>query len=367
MFALCWLACAGWGCGKTEEVGLPTTHDGAPNAAGHEGHTASEMAGMPGMDKNVAPAIVIPVSPSAAGVIGLRVAPVRAGVGTMLRRAPAFARFDPTRSVRVTTQSGGQLRSVRLPAPGEAVIRGQVLAELYDPSLAAVLAELRLARELGDPWLGATSARARAMGIGADQVSAVLQGLQVPETVTIHSPISGIVSSGSAPEGTWLAPGGVIAILVDPAAVLIDVVVDGVPPAVGTNLILRDGTGNAAGVVASVVALLPEATSAGAVVRVLPAAAVTPGRPLLAEWTQETAISLWVPIDALVDTGTRQVVFVQTGAGFVPRAVVPGVRAGNEVEIRTGLAPGESVAGSAAFLLDSETQVGAMSHAGHGG
>ena len=327
----------------------------------------SGMPDMPGMDHGSAapPAAGIQPSEAASAMMGLHVTPARSGVGRVPRRAPASVSYDPTASARVTSQSGGQVRSLSVPAPGGAVTRGQVLARIYDPSLRAMLEELRVASTLDEPWRSAAASRARAGGVSDAEVRVVLEGGAVPETVAIRAPIGGVVASRPVTEGAWIAPGGVIATLVDPEAVLVDLVVAGTPPTPGTTVTLRDPAGNAASIGATVVGTLPEATTAGVLVRVRPLAPVAPGRPLVAEWMEETASSLWVPASALVDTGTRRVVFVSTDAGFVPRAVEPGVRAGDEIEIRSGVVAGESVAAGAAFLLDSETQIGAMGHAGH--
>lgn len=328
-----------------------------------------DHANMPGMDHGPGAADATAITPSAAAtaMMGLRTSPVRAGVGQVPRRAPASVSFDPTASVRVTTQSGGQVRSLSVPALGGAVRRGQVLAQLYDPALRAILEEVRIARTLDAPWQSAAAARARASGIGDAEIQGVAAGGAVPETFPIRAPINGVVSARPVAEGAWIAPGGVLALLVDPTALLVDLVVDGSAPPMGTAVALRDPSGGNASIAAIVVGVLPEATVAGLRVRVRPLAPLTPGRPLVAEWTEETAPSLWVPASSLVDTGTRRVVFVTKGAGFVPRAVEPGMRAGDEIEVRSGVTAGESVAAGAAFLLDSETQIGDMGHAGHGG
>lgn len=344
--------------------GHPGEPAGAPAAAAKE---MGDMPGMPGMKASPSTSGGTGIQPTeaAAAMMGLTVAPVRSGTGQVPRRASASASFDPTASVRVTAQSGGQIRSLSVPAPGGIVTRGQVLARLYDPGVHAILEEVRVARTLDETWQGAAASRARASGIGDADIRAVQDGGAVPETIAIRSPISGVVSARSVAEGMWIAPGGVIAQLVDPEAVLVDLVVDGTAPAPGTAVTLRDPGESTFSAAAMVVSVLPEATVAGAVVRVRPAAPVTPGRPLIAEWTEVTPASLWVPTSALVDTGTRRVVFVKTDEGFVPRPVEPGTRAGDEIEIRSGVVAGEIVAASAAFLLDSETQIGSMGHAGH--
>jgi len=65
-----------------------------------------------------------------------------------------------------------------------------------------------------------------------------------------------------------------------------------------------------------------------------------------------------VPREALVDTGERQYVFVASGGGrFEPRLVRAGGGDGGHVAILEGLADGEAVVTTAAFLLDSESRL----------
>jgi Cu(I)/Ag(I) efflux system membrane fusion protein len=65
-----------------------------------------------------------------------------------------------------------------------------------------------------------------------------------------------------------------------------------------------------------------------------------------------------VPREALVDTGDLQYVFVARGGGrFEPRRVRSGLSSDGEVAILAGLAEGETVVTTAAFLLDSESRL----------
>jgi Cu(I)/Ag(I) efflux system membrane fusion protein len=65
-----------------------------------------------------------------------------------------------------------------------------------------------------------------------------------------------------------------------------------------------------------------------------------------------------VPESAVIDTGTRQSVFIDKGQGrFEPRGVGLGRRGGGYVEIREGVADGEPVVISANFLIDAESNL----------
>src|SRR5581483_8322960 len=65
-----------------------------------------------------------------------------------------------------------------------------------------------------------------------------------------------------------------------------------------------------------------------------------------------------VPVDAVMDTGTEQYVFIDEGDGYVqPRQVKIGAEAGDKVGVQQGLRPGERVVTSANFIIDSESRL----------
>jgi membrane fusion protein, copper/silver efflux system len=69
---------------------------------------------------------------------------------------------------------------------------------------------------------------------------------------------------------------------------------------------------------------------------------------------------LAVPDSAVLDSGQRQVVFVDKGEGRLePRDVKLGVRGAGFTEIKEGLSDGERVVTSANFLIDAESNLNA--------
>jgi YHS domain-containing protein len=70
-----------------------------------------------------------------------------------------------------------------------------------------------------------------------------------------------------------------------------------------------------------------------------------------------------VPVDAILDSGRRKTLFVSMSNGvFVPREVNTGSRLGEHVEITAGVLPGEQIAVSGTFLLDSESRMKLAAH-----
>jgi RND family efflux transporter MFP subunit len=75
--------------------------------------------------------------------------------------------------------------------------------------------------------------------------------------------------------------------------------------------------------------------------------------------------ALQVPDDAVLESGTRNIVFISEGEGrFVPREVSVGDHGAGVVVIREGLKEGEVIVRGANFLVDSESRlkaaIGAM-------
>jgi Cu(I)/Ag(I) efflux system membrane fusion protein len=85
-----------------------------------------------------------------------------------------------------------------------------------------------------------------------------------------------------------------------------------------------------------------------------------PGMYVTAELGSAGRRAVSVPLEAVLPTGTKDLVFVNRGDGrFVPREVRVGVRGDSLVEIVEGLKPGDEVVASATFLLDSESNLAA--------
>jgi multidrug efflux pump subunit AcrA (membrane-fusion protein) len=72
----------------------------------------------------------------------------------------------------------------------------------------------------------------------------------------------------------------------------------------------------------------------------------------------EARKGLWIPQDALLNSGTSRIAFVDVGNGyFEPREVKTGQASAGKVEILDGLKKGESVVAGASFLVDSESRL----------
>jgi multidrug efflux pump subunit AcrA (membrane-fusion protein) len=68
-----------------------------------------------------------------------------------------------------------------------------------------------------------------------------------------------------------------------------------------------------------------------------------------------------VPAEAVLDSGTRQLVFLaRPGGYFEPREIKVGPRLENQYIVLSGLEPGDTIVTSGNFLIDSESRLSAV-------
>lgn len=80
--------------------------------------------------------------------------------------------------------------------------------------------------------------------------------------------------------------------------------------------------------------------------------------PVVPAATAQGSGVLAVPVSAVLDSGTRQIVYIEKSKGlFEPRELTLGPRAGEYLAVLAGLAEGERVVTRGNFLIDSQFQV----------
>jgi Cu(I)/Ag(I) efflux system membrane fusion protein/cobalt-zinc-cadmium efflux system membrane fusion protein len=109
--------------------------------------------------------------------------------------------------------------------------------------------------------------------------------------------------------------------------------------------------------------ILPQVDMATRTVRVRlevanPGVTLKPGMFVNVDLKTNLGRQLVVPASAVLQSGTRQLVFVSDGSGHIEsKEVVLGPRAGEDFVILKGLQTGQQIVTSANFLIDSESQL----------
>jgi len=322
----------------------------------------------------------VDIDPGRQQLIGLRTAPVvRAPIGGQLRVVGRIA-VDETRVRHVNVKNAGFVERIFVDYIGKPVRRGDPLFTLFSPDLLAAQEEYLLAlRSRGalagtgtgtdDPAQALIDAARRRLALW-DVPAVELRKLETTgqpiKAVTFYSPASGVVTKKDVVEGMKLEAGAMPYEIVDLSSVWVvadvyEAEIRQVTVGTPATLTLTAYPGRSfAGKVAFIAPMLDPQTRTVKVRLSFP----NPAGDLRPEMFGEVLLAvaahdgLVVPADAIVDSGTAQVVFVAQGSGrFTPRLVEIGQRDGAQVEITRGLTAGEEVVVRANFLIDSESRL----------
>jgi Cu(I)/Ag(I) efflux system membrane fusion protein len=325
-------------------------------------------------------AVKVGLSPEAIRATGVAVVPVEKATVAPEIRAVGTIETDETKLVRVSARVAGRVEKLFANFTGERVAAGAPLYTLYSPDLVATQREYLLALEnrrrlaagtaeairSAEDLVSASRDRLRLWGISASQI-AELERRGKPElALTYRSPITGTVLQKLVVEGQYVMEGTELYLLADLSSVWLVAQVyefelarlkTGQPAEVTVSSlpgqIFR-------GRIAFIEPVLDRDTRSARVRIVLPnpKGALKPGMFANALIRVPAAPRLVVPRSALIDTGTRRVVYVESAANtFTARNVTPGSTAGAWVEILEGLKEGERVVAQGNFFIDSQAQL----------
>lgn len=342
------------------------------------------MAGMPGTGgaaDSAATRQPVHLTAAQAQTIGVTYTVVRRGplertVRTVGQIAPVESRLAD-----VTTKIDGFVDQLFVNATGVAVRKGEPLLTLYSPMLVAAQEELLTAGRLvaavdsGEPEAGrnalalldAARRRLAYWDVSADQIERLERTGEVTKTLTLVAPVDGVVLEKMVVAGQAVMPGMKLYRLADLSTVWIEgevfeqdigFVRVGVPARI--EVAAYPGR-SFAGRVSFLYPTVDEQSRTGRVRVVLPNPdeQLKPGMyaTLFFDVGLGAAV-LSLPAEAVVMTGERNLVFaVGKDGALEPREVTLGPRAGDRLQILSGVVAGERVAASANFLIDAESRL----------
>lgn len=313
--------------------------------------------------------------------IELEAAAVR-HMGSSLQ-VPAVVGWDPDGLSDVTVRASGWVKQVN-GAPGESVRSGQVLFTLFSPELVAAQDDLLRATTAaadGDASAAARRDAARLrltrLGLAGSEIDAIVREGHTTEEVPVRAPHGGIVLDRTVVEGGMVSPGQTLYRLGDLSTVWVEGAVpeDQVGALAAGQAVDVSATGLDAPLRGTVERVLSQVDATTRTARVRVTVRNPDGKLRPDQWATlrvdiDGGDHLSVPESAILYTGPRRVVFVDTGDDLLaPRDVVTGMKSDGYVEILDGLAPGELVVRAGNFLVaaDSRLKKGGQTGHQHGG
>jgi RND family efflux transporter MFP subunit len=323
----------------------------------------------------------VTIDPRRQQLIGVQTVPVVRQTVDQTVRAAGAVRYDETKQADVNVKIEGWIRDLYVDYTGQPIQRGQPLFTLYSPDLLNTENEYLLAlktrdqlqqstiadaRERADALVAAARQRLVAWDLPAEDLQKLDETRRPIDAVVFRAPVSGFVVEKMAVKGLHVMPGQSLYKVSDISVVWVEA-------DVYESELAAVKVGDAATVT---VDAYPGEPFTGRVIYIYPyldlktrtnkvrlqltnrGGRLKPGMYANVELRSRGRSGLVVPTDAVLDSGTEQVVFIAQGDGrFQPQKVRIGRRLGDSTEILDGLKEGEQVATGATFLLDSESQL----------
>jgi len=373
---------------KAPEEKVVATTPAAPEASGHQDHAKggeAPKAAEGGKTEAAEEAPTVEIAPEKQQMIGVKTVTVSVRALQKLVRTVGRVEYDEKRLATINTKFEGWIEKLYVDYTGKYVKKGDALAEIYSPELMATQQEylnvLRWAKQGhdvknetinrmlvkdADSLVEAARQRLKLWDISDKQIRKIEESGKPMRTLVLYSPVNGYVVQKMALQGMRAMPGEKLFDIADLSSVWIvaDIYEYDLPLVkVGQTAVI-------------ILSYFPGKEFSSRIDYVYPTIAgetrtakarftiPNPGMQLKPQMFTNVEIKiglgkkLSIPDDAVIDTGTRQIVYVDKGEGnFEPREVMLGIRAEGYREVLMGLKAGEKVASSATFLIDSESQL----------
>lgn len=330
----------------------------------------------------VAPAGTVRIDPTIVQDMGVRTTAVKRATLSRNIRTIGRVTIDEERVARLHPKYEGWIEKLYVGETGEQVRKGSALLSVYSPQVVSTQEEYLLAldneaqlknspfaevRQSAESLLRSTKERLRLFDVPEHEIDRLKSGRRAIKGTQIDSPFNGIVMNIGAREGERITPETEIYMIADLTRVwvIVDLYEDDIPWV---------HTGDTAKMKVSGI---PGRTFTGKVTYIYPYLEAktrtvkarmefdNPGLALKPEMFADVDIhsnrqvdAIVVPSEAILRTGTRELVFIQRSPGqFEPRNVTVGVSSNGQTQIVSGLEPGEIVVTSSEFLIDSESKL----------
>ena len=314
----------------------------------------------------------VKLSPGKIQRTGVKSEPAALRVIRTLIRAPGTIQLDERRISVISMRAESWVQKVANVTTGTRVSKGQPLMEIYSPAIATASAEYIAtisSKTTGSEGFYGRGSRQRLMNLDVPDAAIVAmeKSRVVPITIEWSAPRDGIVLERNAIEGMRAQPGDVLFRVADTSAVwaMIDVAERDLGTlAVGQPVTVKARSFPGRAFAGKISVIYPQVNRETRTARVRTELS-NPDGALLPDMYVDAGINtgspepvLAIPESAVLDTGTKQTVFIDKGQGrFEPRDVTPGHRGDSYVEVRGGVTEGEQVVISANFLIDAESNL----------
>jgi membrane fusion protein, copper/silver efflux system len=354
-------------------------------AMGHAGHDHAKMSAEPATERartaneSMPEEFVVPVERQQQ--IGVTYATVMKKPLHRVIRTVGMVTYDKQRHWDFVARVDGYVQKLQVSSRGDLVDKGQPLMSIYSPDLLTTQQEFlnvlqmrdqaqksgsQATLESAERLLESARRRLQLWNITTNQIAELEQSRKPTEALTLYSPFKGVVQDLPVDQGRRVATGEHLMDIADLSTVWvwaefyqdeIPLLKKGLPVTITSDSLPHEKFTGKIGVVDPFV----NETSRTARVRLEidnPDLKLRPDMYVNAELELDLGEGLTLPVNAVMPTGQRNIVFVDKGEGKLePRFVEVGKKFGGDYTVTDGLREGERVVSSANFLVDAEAKI----------
>ena len=340
------------------------------------------LAPAPGAPVSAEPTLApVQLSPQRMQSIGVKLGRVqRKEVANEISTAGNVA-IDETRASYVQVRFPGFIQKVFADATYQYVRQGQPLFTVYSPDIVATEREYLVARrnqkEVAHSTIpgvasGAASLleaaveRLKQWQVPQSEIEHLKSTGEVGQEIEIDSPVSGYITERKAYPSTAMQPDMRLYAIADLSTIWVNAQVfqyDLAQVKTGAPATITADTYPGRAFTGRVDFIYPDVDMATRTARVRivlqnPDPPLSPGMFVKVSLKSPMGEQLVIPASGVLQSGTRQIAFVNRGDGYLdPREVELGSRIGDDFIVLKGLKAGEQIVTSANFLIDSESQL----------
>lgn len=375
-----------WACcslvPRLEAQEMPGHQHGAPPMATGSPETGPLPAASLLEGEKPAEAPAVKITPEKQQLIGVKTVEATLKPLEKTIRTVGRIEYDERKVATVNTKFEGWIEKLYVDYTGKEVRKGEPLAEIYSPELMATqqefinLVQWRKAKAEGafaamlekdvQAMVESGRQRLRLWDIAESQIITIEQTGRPIRTLTLFSPVNGSVVQKMAILGMRAMPGEKLFDIADLSTVWViadiyEYELRMVSVGDRADITLSYSPGQTFSTTVDFVYPALSAETRTAKVRFSipnPEGKLKPQMFTNVDMKIDVGPTLSIPANAVIDTGTRKIVYVDKGEGsFQPREVVTGLKGDDWIEVAKGLQAGERVASSANFLIDSEAKL----------
>lgn len=310
----------------------------------------------------------ITISPVVEQNLGVRTAPVTRQDLSLTINTVGYVTANENNIKKVNTYVDGWVKNLAVKTTGEHVVKGQLLFQIYSPTLINAQGEYLLSLKSNNLAIREASyKKLLTLGLSEAQILRIKENRRTSDLIAYYAEQAGIIAQLELREGVYVKPGQDLMVIEDLSSIWV----------IG-DVFARESQWVKQGQRAVVrLPYFPGKSWAGTVDYVYPQLdpnTHTLKTRLLFENAKETLKpnmyvdvtifsglnrdSLTIPREAVIYTGEGARVIVSLGKGrYIARPVKLGIEAEGRIVVLEGLKLGENVVTSAQFFIDSESNL----------